>query len=353
MKPKLLFFSPYFHPYTSGLTVYPYRYFSELHPDQEVTVLTFSYVSGLPKEESIQNMRIVRMPYLFRISKGFIAPQSLLYFLRYLRNHDKVIINLPSVEGLPLTILAKLMGKKVAGFFYCNVDLGDSLSQIILSKIAYLAVFVQLWLADSIIALPGYIESTDFGKQFKNKIVTPPPPAKKLPVNKKSLQKYLSEKKSTRWIGFVGRIAQEKGLEYLIGACQILKKEYPLSLRLAGPVDSVGEDKYRTKILALLKKNNLDYKIYGFLDEADLGAFYQSLDVLVLPSINSTEAYGMVQMEAMLLGTPVVASNLPGVAMPIQETGMGLLVKSKDVESLANAIDKVITQRSAFNWKQA
>src|SRR3989344_1810597 len=277
MKPKLLFFSPYFHPYTSGLTVYPYRYFSELHPDQEVTVLTFSYVSGLPKEESIQNMRIVRMPYLVRISKGFIAPQSLLYFIANLRNHDVVMINLPSVEGLPLTILAKLMGKKITAFFYCNADLGDSLMQIILSKIVYLAVFVQLWLADSIIALPGYIESTDFGKRFKNKITTPPPPVKKLS----------------------------------------------------------------------------DYKIYGFLDEADLGAFYQSLDVLVLPSINSTEAYGMVQMEAMLLGTPVVASNLPGGAMPIQETGMGLLVKSKDVESLANAIDKVIAQRSTFNWKQA
>jgi glycosyltransferase involved in cell wall biosynthesis len=58
----------------------------------------------------------------------------------------------------------------------------------------------------------------------------------------------------------------------------------------------------------------------------------------VVPSLNSTESFGRVQIEAMLNGVPVVASHLPGVRQPVTMTGMGRVVPVGDAASLATAI---------------
>jgi glycosyltransferase involved in cell wall biosynthesis len=83
-----------------------------------------------------------------------------------------------------------------------------------------------------------------------------------------------------------------------------------------------------------------------------LGNFYANLAVLVLPSINATEAFGMVQVEAMLCGTPVVCSDLPGARVPVLETGMGEIAKKKDSKDLAAKIVKVLNNRSDYVKKK-
>jgi glycosyltransferase involved in cell wall biosynthesis len=70
--------------------------------------------------------------------------------------------------------------------------------------------------------------------------------------------------------------------------------------------------------------------------------------VLALPSIDSLEAYGMVQVEAMLCGCPVVASDMPGVRLPIRRTGMGLLIPRGDERALADALLRVLDRPEEF-----
>ena len=79
-----------------------------------------------------------------------------------------------------------------------------------------------------------------------------------------------------------------------------------------------------------------------------MAAFYRMVDVLVLPSVNSTESFGMTQAEAMLMGTPVVSTDLPGVREPVRVTGMGELVPPKDDEALARAITAVIQEPGRY-----
>jgi len=79
-----------------------------------------------------------------------------------------------------------------------------------------------------------------------------------------------------------------------------------------------------------------------------MGNFFGACDVLTVPSINSTESFGLVQVEAMLSGCPVVASNLPGVREPIRVTGMGEIVPSKDARALAEGIVRVLQNRAAY-----
>ncbi len=68
----------------------------------------------------------------------------------------------------------------------------------------------------------------------------------------------------------------------------------------------------------------------------------------MLPSVNSTESFGLVQVEAMLCGTPVVASALPGVRQPVLVTGMGEVAPVADPVGLAAAIIRVLKERERY-----
>jgi len=71
---KIIFFSSYFYPYTSGLTTYPWKILTYLAKNHQITVLTFNHQENKLKELKIKNLklRILYLPYLFRLSKGFI-----------------------------------------------------------------------------------------------------------------------------------------------------------------------------------------------------------------------------------------------------------------------------------------
>lgn len=70
------------------------------------------------------------------------------------------------------------------------------------------------------------------------------------------------------------------------------------------------------------------------MPDEDLGDFYASLDVFALPSVNAFEAFGIVQVVAMLAGVPVLASDLPGVRIPVRETGFGIIVPPGDAAAI-------------------
>ncbi len=82
-----------------------------------------------------------------------------------------------------------------------------------------------------------------------------------------------------------------------------------------------------------------------------MSLFYNSLDVLLVPSLNSTETFGLVQIEAMILGTPTVASNLPGVRVPPRLTGMGEVVPIGDSKALAQAVIQIVSNPEDYQGK--
>jgi glycosyltransferase involved in cell wall biosynthesis len=86
----------------------------------------------------------------------------------------------------------------------------------------------------------------------------------------------------------------------------------------------------------------------GVIPPAEMANFFTLCDVLTVPSVNSTESFGLVQVEAMLCGTPSVASNLPGVREPVRITGMGEIVPIADPEALAQAIVRVIRNKPRY-----
>ncbi|HNE03250.1 MAG TPA: glycosyltransferase, partial [Anaerolineales bacterium] len=79
-----------------------------------------------------------------------------------------------------------------------------------------------------------------------------------------------------------------------------------------------------------------------------MAAYYPNLDVITVPSLNSTEAFGLVQIEAMMNGVPSVPSALPGVRQPVKMHGMGVVSEIGNSESLATAILEVLDHKEKY-----
>ncbi|MEK7177796.1 MAG: hypothetical protein AAB705_03150, partial [Patescibacteria group bacterium] len=216
---KILFFSPYFYPYTSGVTTYPQKIFSYLSKKNLIEVLTFKYKKKSKTEEKINGYKIIRMNYWLQISKGFVSPQSIFNFLNKINKQDLVILNQPNFEGFLLAIIAKIFGKKIISIFHCQVFLEGNFLTKIVNFMLNASMKTQLYLSDKIVVYTrDYVNSLPYFKMFYNKILEVLPPIEKSVADKNFLNKLLGLKKNNIWIGYAGRISSEKGLEYLIDA---------------------------------------------------------------------------------------------------------------------------------------
>jgi glycosyltransferase involved in cell wall biosynthesis len=112
----------------------------------------------------------------------------------------------------------------------------------------------------------------------------------------------------------------------------------------------MGEQAYSDRLMPRIREYELGghWTFLGNLDPVQMAAFYPNLDVLVVPSLNSTEAFGLVQIEAMLNGVPCVPSALPGVRQPVRMHGMGCVAQIGDPASLAEAVLEVLNEPDKY-----
>jgi glycosyltransferase involved in cell wall biosynthesis len=134
---------------------------------------------------------------------------------------------------------------------------------------------------------------------------------------------------------FVGRLVYYKGLDVLLEAMG----------RCEGSLVIVGEGPLEGTLRAVVAEKRLGGRVLfaGRVPDADLPAFYHACDVFVLPSTARTEAFGVVQIEAMAAGTPVVSTNLPtGVPWVNQDGVSGLVVAPGDPAALGDALRRLL-----------
>jgi glycosyltransferase involved in cell wall biosynthesis len=171
------------------------------------------------------------------------------------------------------------------------------------------------------------------------------------------------DKKNPRQILFLGRLAGNKGCDYLVKAMPRVLEKFPdTKLIICGD----GEEK--AHILDLVTQFNIGPSI-TFLGTATfdkLVELYYTSIAYIFPSINRLEAFGIVQLEAMANFTAVVASDIPGPNAVMDVDQSGLLVPKQDPEALANAIIKILSDpakakamgqrgrelvETKYNWK--
>lgn len=345
---RILVSLTYYLPNISGLTIYAKNLAEEFAKlGHEVSILTSQHVKNIPLQEKQNGIEIYHVPVSIRFGKGVIMFSFLFHATKLVYKSEVINCHLPQFESALLAILGKLFRKKVIVTYHTDIhDIG------LLNKIGKVALtishLITAKLADKIIVqTEEYVKSSGFLKLFKNKIVYIYPPIVLHKYSRKTLKTVSNQidiKKGYK-IGLVSRLAKEKGVEYLLATIPILCKKLKKDFRIiiVGPTNPVGEKEYADKVKRLISNYSEHVIMLGSITFEELAALYSCLDVLVLPSINSTEAFGMVQIEAMLSGVPVVATDLPGVSVPIKLSGMGETVPIRDTQSLAESIIRVLT----------
>jgi len=134
-------------------------------------------------------------------------------------------------------------------------------------------------------------------------------------------------------VGFLGRIVEEKGVHHLVEGFQALGDE-GARLLIAGDFAAVAGGSVIDQVRAAIGGDDR-ITVLGFVPDDALADLYASIDVFALPSVNAFEAFGIVQVEAMMTGVPALASDMPGVRQPVLRTGYGAIATPKDAASIA------------------
>jgi len=342
----------YYSPHISGLTVYARRVVRRLvERGHEVTVLTSHYDPSLPTRELIDGATVVRSRVLLRVSKGTLMPAFFWDAARLIPRHDIVYLHLPQFEASVVALLAKAMRKPVVSSYQCDIQLPPGPARAIFTAGIRLSHYVAGKCSDSIVVIsPEYGETARLPRHFHQKVRAVYPPIELPPSREDGVSFRRSHGLGDGpLVGFLGRFAEEKGIAHLIDAVPLVLREMPNAcFVLAGPTATVPGERVHEQVQPRIDAVGAAIVLLGMLGDDELAAFYDAIDVLVLPSTNSTESFGMTQAEAMITGTPVVASDIPGVREAIRITGMGLLAAPRDAHSIARAIVAVLRDPAAY-----
>jgi glycosyltransferase involved in cell wall biosynthesis len=269
------------------------------------------------------------------------------------RQHDVVSLHLPNFDAAGIALRGRLMKKPTTLTYHCDLKLPPGLFNRVANQVVHVMNGLAARFADAIVAYTqDFAEHSPFLTRFARKVHVVPPPVESPTVSPQAVQAFAERLKldGHQVIGFVARLAAEKGVEVLLRALPRVLETYPQArVIFAGEYQNVlGEDAYARQLEPLLRQHAGRWDFLGILTSEELAAFYPNCDLLVLPSLNSTESFGLVQVEAMLHGTPSIASNLPGVRQPVAQTGMGQVAPIGDAQGLAEAIVEVLRNRAAY-----
>lgn len=303
-----------------------------------------SYVLASQEKGPAHQEIINQVPVYYAKSWGIVSSMPLswdliCYLCRNKRKYDIIQLHMPFPLGDLALFLSGYKGKLVL-FWH---------SDIVRQKKAMLLYWpLMKWTlhrADAIaIATQGNIDGSPYVKPFENKCVKVPFGLRKEWEEKSDLyweNRHLTEQrdKAKLKLLFIGRLVYYKGCDVLIKAMEELKRESEVLQDIelwfvgTGVLESALKERVRN---AGLEKNVF---FAGKVTDEILQEKVQESDVLVFPSVANSEAFGLVQLEAMAFGKPVINTALPtGVPWVSLDGETGITVPPGEVKALSDAI---------------
>ncbi len=348
---KILICLLYYVPHYTGYTIHVQDVAEALAArGHEVTVLCARHDFNLPRDETVRGVRIVRLWAPIRLSRAMVMPTYPLALWAFMRNYDLIFANTPSFETWMISLAARLTGKSVVSTHHGDLVLPPGLTNRLIRSVTFQLYKFMARHAHRLIAYSrDYADNSYYLQPFKDKVSVIYPPIRIPPANPERVRELRAQwsKDGGPIIGFSGRFVQEKRPDLLIRSLEVINKQYPNArVVFAGQYDIRYEDTWeRNKALVEQYRDQLIF--LGVITSREAMAnFYAALDVLVLPS--DTECFALVQVEAMLCGTPVVMTDTPGGRVPVTVTSMGKIVPRGDWREIGCAVLEILADPDAF-----
>lgn len=342
----------YYRPNVSGLTLYVENLAEGLaRRGHAVTVLTHRHDPSLPPRAEENGVRVVRAAVAMRLGKALVSPAIAASAVAELSRADVLHLHAPLVNAVPFAALASTLRVPILITFHCDLQPPPRLLQRAVEVLARASQNFALDRADEVVTYTeDYARATaPLAERFeKVRWILPPvaePPPTGRPPEEIRARLGVSGKPV---LLFLGRFAEEKGLPVLLDAFAAVRSRFPAAELILAGAKSVPGETVLERIEPMLADPASGVHAPGIVPPGEIADLFAVSDVLVLPSINSTESFGLVQVEAMLHGVPVVASDLPGVRQPARMTGMGEIAPIGDAAGLAAALLRVLESPARY-----
>jgi rhamnosyl/mannosyltransferase len=285
-------------------------------------------------QETINKSNVLKSSRLFSFKSASICPFMPWQLKTKLNNqYDILHVHFPD----PMTALSLFLCKPSTPFvIHWHSDI------IKQKNLMLLYGPLQKWCLDHskyiIVTSEEYFKHSHDLVPYRDKI-------KVIPIGIESDKKFnIKMPSQVKTILSVGRLTDYKGFSYLIEAANYLPDNYQIKI--------IGDGELRDVLNVQIEKLKLNNKVQllGSISNEKLDQMYSSSDLFCLPSVLKSEAFGVVLLEAMSNGLPLVTCNIDGsgVSWVNQQNSTGLNVKPRDPKALAEAITKILEDNNLY-----
>lgn len=330
-----------FYPFTGGVENYVYYMSKELvNLGHDIKVICANEPPS-KKEEVVDGIKIKRLSYLTKIANTNITPGFPLAMVR--EDYDIIHTHIPTPWSADWSSIISSLKKKPLVVTYHNDIIGIGIANHIANFYNSTALKSLLNNADKIIITqPNYIKYSLYLDDYEDKIEVIPNGVDVdtfKPINIKR------EKNSLFFLSLLDEFHKYKGLDYLLEAIKIVKNSIPAVKLIVGGKGLLLEQ-YRKMVDETGLSGNIEF--HGFIPNEKIVEYYNRSSIFVLPSISSKqEGFGIVVLEAMACQTPVISTDIVGVASDVKKSNSGIIVPPKDADKLAEAIIKILNDENS------
>jgi glycosyltransferase involved in cell wall biosynthesis len=325
-----------FYPFTGGVENYVYYLSRELVKSGNQVKVICANEPRLVDEEVVDGIEVKRLSYMGKIANTNLTPG--LPGALSSEEYDIIHTHIPTPWSADWSALNAKRNNKPLVVTYHNDIIGNGVASLVARVYNSIGLKYVLKSADKIvITQPNYLKSSSHLEKYRDKVEVIPTGV--------DLDKFKpSEKHGDGHVIFFLSVLDEfhkyKGLEYLLKALKEVKNSIPYVKLIVGG-KGVLLDYYRKIVDDLGLKENVVFA--GFISDDEIAHYYSGANVFVLPSISSLqEGFGIVALEALACQTPVITTEIVGVAEDLERTSSGIIIPSRNPDKLADALLNIL-----------
>ena len=328
-----------FYPFTGGVENYVYYLSRELVNSGNQVKVVCANEPDIESKQRVEGIEVERLPYMGKIANTNITtglPGALSD-----GDYDIIHTHIPTPWSADWSAFYSNSKKKPLVVTYHNDIIGQGLASLVARIYNSVGLnYVLKTAAKIIITQPGYLQSSSHLAKYQDKIEVIP--------NGVDVEKFQpkqasgNEDKSTIFfLSVLDEFHKYKGLDYLLEALKIVKNNVP-DVKLIVGGKGVLLDHHQEMAASLGLKDNVEFA--GFIPDEEIADYYSQASVFVLPSISSLqEGFGIVALEALACQTPVVTTDIVGVAHDLKQIKGGIVIPPRDTHKLADAITQILS----------